>query len=125
MNSKYDTYDKEKVSTSYLLYNLLFELGLSPSNKGTIYLKELIEYVVSNKLYDYSYNDILKKFVQSKSYESKNIKSNIKNTIYRINLNKAQNNFIKYLNLQFDSYYLSPCNFLNIVALKYNDFLNY
>lgn len=125
MSSKYNTYTKEKITVSYLLYNILFELGLSPSNKGTIYLKELIEYIVSNNLYDYSYNNILKLFIQSKHYENKNIKSNIKNALYRINLDKTQSNFKKYLNLQFDSYYLSPCNFINIIALKYNDFLNY
>lgn len=125
MDSKYDTYTKDNVTVSYLLYNLLFELGLNPSSKGTIYLKELITYVVSNNLYDYSYNDILKQFIQYNHYENKNIKSNIKNALYRINTNKAKSNFKTYLNLQFDTYYLSPCNFINIIALKYNNFLNY
>ena len=118
MDSKYDTYTKDNVTVSYLLYNLLFELGLNPSSKGTIY-------VVSNNLYDYSYNDILKQFIQKNHYENKNVKSNIKNALYRINTNKAKSNFKTYLNLQFDTYYLSPCNFINIIALKYNNFLNY
>lgn len=125
MDSKYDTYTKDNVTVSYLLYNLLFELGLNPSSKGTIYLKELITYVVSNNLYDYSYNDILKQFIQYNHYENKNVKSNIKNALYRINTNKAKSNFKTYLNLQFDTYYLSPCNFINIIALNYNNFLNY
>lgn len=106
MDSKYDTYTKDNVTVSYLLYNLLFELGLNPSSKGTIYLKELITYVVSNNLYDYSYNDILKQFIQKNHYENKNVKSNIKNALYRINTNKAKSNFKTYLNLQFDTYYL-------------------
>ena len=125
MDSKYDTYTKDNVTVSYLLYNLLFELGLNPSSKGTIYLKELITYVVSNNLYDYSYNDILKQFIQKNHYENKKVKSNIKNALYRINTNKAKSNFKTYLNLQIDTYYLSPCNFINIIALKYNNFLNY
>lgn len=124
MISNYDTYTKDNVTVSYLLYSLLFELGLSPSNKGTIYLKELIEYVVSNKLFDYSYNNILKQFIHINHYENKNVRSNIKNALYRININKAKSNFKTYLNLQFDTYYLSPCNFINIIALKYNDFFN-
>ncbi len=33
MDSKYDTYTKDNVTVSYLLYNLLFELGLNPSSK--------------------------------------------------------------------------------------------
>ena len=52
MDSKYDTYTKDNVTVSYLLHNLLFELGLNPSSKGTIYLKELITYVVSNKRFN-------------------------------------------------------------------------
>ena len=72
-----------------------------------------------------AYNDILKQFIQKNHYENKNVKSNIKNALYRINTNKAKSNFKTYLNLQFDTYYLSPCNFINIIALKYNDFLNY
>lgn len=55
MKSEYGTYTKDKVKVSYLLYSMLFELGLNPSNKGTIYLKELIEYIILNNLYDYSY----------------------------------------------------------------------
>ena len=69
MKSIYDTYTKDKVKVSYSLYAMLFELGLNPSNKGTIYLKELIEYIILNNLYDYSYKDILKFFVNDNNYE--------------------------------------------------------
>lgn len=121
MKSVYDTYTKDKVKVSYSLYAMLFELGLCPSSKGTIYLKELIEYIVLNDLYDYSYKEILELFISEKHYELKNIKSNIKNTLYRIDYSKAKRNFEKYLGLEFDTYYLSPSNFINIIALKYND----
>lgn len=121
MKSVYDTCTKDKVKVSYSLYAMLFELGLSPSNKGTIYLKELIEYIILNNLYDYSYKEILQLFINDNSYEKKNIQSNIKNSLYRINYTKAKSNFEKYLNLQFDSYYLSPSKFINIIALKYKD----
>ena len=40
MKSVYDTCTKDKVKVSYSLYAMLFELGLCPSSKGTIYLKE-------------------------------------------------------------------------------------
>ena len=58
MRSEYDTYTKDKVKVSYLLYAMLFELGLNPANKGTIYLKEIIEYIILNNLYDCSYKEI-------------------------------------------------------------------
>ena len=121
MKSIYDSSTKDKVKTSYSLYAMLFDLGLNPSNKGTIYLKELIEYIIINNLYDYSYKEILKKFIAENHYELKNVKYNIKNSIYRINYIKAKQNFEKYLNLPFDFYYLSPSKFTNIVALKYKD----
>jgi len=120
MVSKYDTCTKNKVKVSYSLYTMLFELGLSPSNKGTIYLKELIEYVILNNLYDYSYKEILELFITENHYELNNIKNNIKNSLYRINYTKAKKNFEKHLSLEFDPYYLSPSKFINIVALKYN-----
>lgn len=121
MKSVYDTCTKDKVKVSYSLYAMLFELGLCPSSKGTIYLKELIEYIVANNLYDSSYKDTLELFVADSHYELKNIKSNIKNSLYRIDYSKAKRNFKKYLDLEFDTYYLSPSNFINIVALRYND----
>ncbi len=117
MKSVYDTCTKDKVKVSYSLYAMLFELGLCPSSKGTIYLKELIEYIISNNLY----KEVLGLFISEKHYELKNIKTNIKNALYRIDYSKAKRNFKKYLDLEFDTYYLSPSNFINIVALKYND----
>lgn len=118
---EYDTCTKDKVKVSYSLYAMLFELGLNPSNKGTIYLKEVIEYIVLNNLYDYPYKEILQLFVHDKNYEKKNIQSNIKNALYRIDYTRAKNNFGKYLNIQFDTYYLSPSKFINIIALQYKD----
>jgi len=119
MVSKYDTCTKDKVQVSYCLYAILFELGLNPSSKGTIYLKELIEYIILNNLYDYSYKEILNLFVTAKHYEQKNIQSNIKNSLYRIKYSKAKINFEKYFEIPFDNYYLSPSKFVIIVALKY------
>ncbi len=120
MKSVYDTCTKEKVKVSYFLYAMLIELGLNPSNKGTIYLREIIEYTILNNLYDYSYKDILKLFTNENNYDLKKIRTNIKNCLYRINYTKSKKNFDKYLNIEFDTYYLSPSKFINIVALKYN-----
>lgn len=121
MKSEYETYTKDKVKVSYLLYSMLFELGLNPSNKGTIYLEELIEYIILNNLYDYSYKEILQMFINEKHYEKKNIKSNIKNALYRIDYIRAKKNFEKYLNLSFDTSYISPSRFTSIIALKYKN----
>jgi hypothetical protein len=121
MKSEYDTSTKDKVKASYLLYAMLFELGLNPSNKGTIYIKEVIEYIILNNLYDYSYKEILQLFIKDKNYDLIKIRTNIKNALYRIDYSKAKKNFEKYLNIQFDTYYLSPSKFINIIALKCND----
>lgn len=116
MKEIYDTTTKDKVIVSY---SILFELGLSPSNKGTIYLKELIDFIILNNLYDFSYKKNLELFSNENNYNFENIKSNIKNSLYRINYLKAQKNFEKYLNLPFDPYYLSPSKFISIISLKY------
>ncbi len=121
MKSEYDTFTKDKVTVSYLLYAMLFELGLSPSNIGTIYLKEIIEYITLNNLYDSSYKEILQLFIEEKHYELKKVKTNIKNALYRIDYTKTKKNFYKYFNIEFDSYYLSPSKFINLIALKYID----
>ena len=121
MKREYDTFTKDKVEVSYLLYTVLFELGLNPSSKGTIYIKEIIEFIVLNNLYDYSYKEILNLFIKDNHYEKKNIKNNIKNSLYRIDYIKAKKGFEKYLNLQFDAFYLSPSKFISIIALKYKD----
>lgn len=121
MKSKYDTSTKDKVKVSYYIYTVLFELGLNPSSKGTIYLKEIIDYVILNNLYDYSYKKILQLFSNQQQYELENVKYNIKNCIYRINYLKAEKNFEKYLNIQFDTYYLAPSKLINIIALKYKN----
>ncbi len=121
MKSKYNTCTNDKVKVSYLLYSMLIELGLNPSSKGTIYLEEVIEYIILNNLYDYSYKDILELLANEKNYDFKKLKSNIKNCLYRIDYTKSKNNFDKHLNIKFDPYYLSPSKFINIVALKYNN----
>lgn len=74
-----------------------------------------------NNLYDCSYKEILQQFINNKHYEKKNIQSNIKNSLYRIDYTKAEKNFEKYLNIPFDNYYLSPSKFINIIVLKYKD----
>lgn len=121
MKSVYDTCTKDNVKVSYSLYTMLFDLGLNPSNKGTIYLKEVIEYVVLNGLYDASYQEILKRFICENHYELKNIKDNIKNALYRVDYAKARKNFERYLKLPFDVYYFSPSKFISILALKYKN----
>ncbi len=111
MKSEYGNHTKDKVI--YSLYAILFDLGLSPSNKGTIYLKELIEYIISNHLYDHAYKEILEQF----NYDLRKLQSNIKNAIYRLDTSKAEKNFEKYFSIEFDTYYLSPNKFVSLIVL--------
>lgn len=55
MKSTINTDTKNILTISYSIYAVLFSLGLNPSSKGTIYLKELIEFIILNNLYDYLY----------------------------------------------------------------------
>ena len=84
MKSVYDTCTKDKVKVSYSLYAMLIELGLNPSNKGTIYLKEVIEYIILNNLYDYTYKDILSLFANEKNYYIELIIQNQKRILINI-----------------------------------------
>ncbi len=93
MKSKYNILTQDKIKVSYLLYPILFELGLNPSNKGTIYLKKIIEYIILNDLYDYSYKEILQLFVNTNNYKLQKTKNNIKNSLYRIDYIKIKKNF--------------------------------
>ena len=101
----------------YSLYAILFDLGLSPSNKGTIYLKELIEYIIFNHLYDHAYKEILEQFAEENNYDLRKLQSNIKNAIYRLDTSKAEKNFEKYFSIEFDTYYLSPNKFVSLIVL--------
>lgn len=114
MKSEYGS-TKDKVT--YSLYALLFDLGLSPSNKGTIYLKELIKYIISNNLYDHTYKELLGQFASENHYDLKKIQSSIKNTLYRLDTAKAEKNFEKYFAIQFDAYYFSPNKFISLITL--------
>lgn len=114
MKSEYGS-TKDKVT--YSLYAMLFDLGLSPSNKGTIYLKELIEYVISNHLYDSTYKEILNQFADTNHYDQKKIQGNIKNAVYYLDTTKSQKNFEKYFAIPFDSFYLSPSKLLSLITL--------
>lgn len=121
MKNKYDTFTTEKTRVSYLPYTTLFELGFNPSSKGTFYLKGLIEYIIVNNLYDYSYKNILKMFTKDNNYELDNVRENIRNSLRRVDYFKIQKNFKKYLDVDFDYYFLSPTKFINILALKYSN----
>ena len=44
-------------------------------------------------------DEVLELFISEKNYELKNIKTNIKNALYRIDYSKAKRNFKKYLDL--------------------------
>ncbi len=114
MKSEYGS-TKDKVTDS--LYAMLFDLGLSPSNKGTIYLKELIEYIISNNLYDHTYKELLGQFARENHYDLKKLQCNIKNTLYRLDTIKAKQNFAKYFSIPFDAYYLSPSKFISLITL--------
>lgn len=114
MKSEYGS-TKDKVT--YSLYAILFDLGLSPSNKGIFYLKELIEYIVSNGIYDHTYKEILQQFAGEKHYDLKKLQGNIKNAIYYLDTTKAQKNFEKYFRIPFDIFYLSPSKLISLIAL--------
>ena len=118
MNTVYDvsTKDNGKISYCSFIQTTLLNLGLSPSSKGTYYLRDIILLAIQED----NFEDINLKHLQNKLAKNKNIlPSTIKTNIdysFRIkNTSKAKDNFETIFNIKYDEYYLTAKTLTNLI----------
>lgn len=118
MKTEYDVFtkDKEKISYRAFIQATLIELGLSPTSKGTYYLRDIIVLA----LQEYSYNDISlvdlrNKLALQEHTTAKTIKSNIDYTFKFKDTLKAEENFETIFNIKYDEYYITAKALTNLI----------
>lgn len=119
MKTEYDVFtkDKEKISYRAFIQAKLIELGLSPTSKGTFYLRDIITLAIQ----EYNYNDISLIDLRNKLAERENttaniIKSNIDYTFKFKDTSKAEENFEKIFNTKYDEYYITAKSLTNLIV---------
>ena len=119
MIEKYDifTKDKEKISYRAFIQTILIKLGLSPTSKGTYYLRDIITLAIQEK---YNFNDVtlinlIKKLATIKNLSERTIKSNIDYAFKYKNTFKAQENFESIFNIKYDEYFLTAKTITNLI----------
>ena len=119
MKTKYDVFtkDKEKISYRAFIQAKLIELGLSPTSKGTFYLRDIITLAIQ----EYNYNDISLIDLRNKLAEKENttantIKSNIDYAFKFKDTSKAEENFETIFNIKYDEYYITAKSITNLIV---------
>ena len=128
MKTKYDVFtkDKTKISYSAFIQSTLIELGLSPTSKGTYYLRDLILLAIQeNNFNDISLRDLRYKLSKVCNISSYTIKSNIDYAFKFKDVTKAEENFETIFNIKYDEYYITAKALTNlIINLIYYNNLN-
>lgn len=119
MKTKYDVFtkDKEKISYRAFIQAKLIELGLSPTSKGTFYLRDIITLAIQ----EYNYNDISlidlrNKLAKRENTTANTIKSNIDYTFKFKDTSKAEENFETIFNIKYDEYYITAKSLTNLIV---------
>ena len=119
MKTKYDVFtkDKEKISYRAFIQTTLIELGLSPTSKGTYYLRDIITLA----LQEYSYNDVSlvdlrQKLAEKENTSANTIKANIDYTFKYKDISKAEKNFETIFNTKYDEYYITAKSLTNLIV---------
>lgn len=118
MIKKYDifTKDKEKMSYHTFIQTILIELGLSPTSKGTYYLRDIIILAIQeNNFNDITLINLIKKLSTIKNLSERTIKSNIDYAFKYKNTYKAQKNFELIFNIKYDEYFLTAKTITNLI----------
>ena len=118
MSKQYDifTKDKEKISYRAFIQTILIELGLSPTSKGTYYLRDIITLAIQESNFNnFSLIDLRKKLAIKENLSEKTIKSNIDYTFKYKNTYKAQKNFESIFNIKYDEYFLTAKTLMNLI----------
>lgn len=118
METKYDIFTKDKIKISYCAFiqATLIELGLSPTSKGTYYLRDIILLAIQEDNFDdISLIDLISKLAKIKNIPSYTIKSNIDYTFRFKDTTKAQKSFESIFNIKYDEYYITAKTLTNLI----------
>ena len=118
MKTEYDIFTKDKVKISYCAFiqATLIELGLSPTSKGTYYLRDMILLAIQeNNFNDISLINLRDKLAKIKNIAPDTIKSNIDYTFRFKNTAKAQKSFETIFNIKYDEYYITAKSLTNLI----------
>lgn len=126
MNYFYDTSTKENCNISYELFiqTSLAKLGFKFNTLGTIYLKDLILFIYTNNVYDVCIDKLCKEFLVNKNIYNisvKNFITRIDYSIQNVDNKKFQYNFYNIFNVNYDIYYRSVKNIINLFICILNN----
>ena len=119
MINEYDIFTKEKTEISYcsFIQTILIELGLSPTSKGTYYLRDIIVLALQEyKFKDITLIELRNKLAIKKHTTPYTIKSNIDYTFKMKDTAKAEKNFEKIFKIKYDEYYITAKALTNLIV---------
>lgn len=113
------TINQIELSYRAFIQKALIQLGLSPTNKGTYYLRDLI--ILALQKYNFNDNDInltdlIQQLSNQKHISTNTIKSNIDYAFRYKDNAKAEENFEKIFNIKYDTYYITAKSIINLIV---------
>ncbi len=119
MITKYDIIAKDtKVSYIEFVDMILDTLGFRINNVGTRFLREFVIYLYKKNPFEIIINNEIEEFLEERKIKNLTIINFVKRINYAIQYadnTKMKNNFFTIFHTQYDSYYLTPKNFIILI----------
>lgn len=117
MKGKYQELNKINHKDTLLIYNVLRDLGLKASTRGTTLINKAIQFVVINED-DFIVIDNIYQLVADfyKNISVMQVQSYINYAIKNRNETKCENNFSKIFGFDYDEYFFSNKNLIEEIA---------
>lgn len=119
MITEYDISTKDK-EVSYIEFvdMILDRLGFRKNNVGTRFLREFVIYLYKKNPFEIIINNEIEEFLAERNITNLTVINFIKRINYAIQYadsQKMKSNFFNVFHSQFDSYYLTPKNFIILI----------
>lgn len=116
MITKYDISTKDN-EMSYIEFvdMILDRLGFRKNNVGTRFLREFVIYLYNKNPFEIIINNEIEEFLKERNIKDLTVINFIKRINYAIQYadnTKMKDNFFNVFRTQYDSYYLTPKNFI-------------
>ena len=118
MKARYNISTKDKVEVSYCAFilNTLISIGLSPSCKGTYYIRDIILIALKKYNADINLKILQRQLAISKHISQNTIKTNIDYAFKYHDAKKAQSNFKKIFNIEYDTYFITAKTIVSLLV---------